>query len=148
MSEMPPAPRTARAFWPTAGRLLRELTRWPGRLSLMTALLVSSVLLTVLAPRVLGHATDLIYAGVVGLQSPAGADAEQVIAGLREQGRDQMADMLTAVDFTPGQGIDFPALGATLLLVLGMYVLAGVFLWLEGRILNDLVMRVVRDVRR
>ena len=148
MSEMPPAPRTARAFWPTAGRLLRELTRWPGRLSLMTALLVSSVLLTVFAPRVLGHATDLIYAGVVGLQSPAGADAEQVIAGLREQGRDQMADMLTAVDFTPGQGIDFPALGATLLLVLGMYVLAGVFLWLEGRILNDLVMRVVRDVRR
>ncbi|MDN5639981.1 MAG: ABC transporter ATP-binding protein/permease [Actinomycetia bacterium] len=148
MSEMPPAPRTARAFWPTAGRLLRELTRWPGRLSLMTALLVSSVLLTVFAPRVLGHATDLIYAGVVGLQSPAGADAEQVIAGLREQGRDQMADMLTAVDFTPGQGIDFPALGATLLLVLGMYVLAGVFLWLQGRILNDLVMRVVRDVRR
>ena len=29
MSEMPPAPRTARAFWPTAGRLLRELTAGP-----------------------------------------------------------------------------------------------------------------------
>lgn len=143
-----PAPTPVRAFWPTTRRLLGELARYPGRLVLVTVLLVASVLLNVIAPRVLGHATDLIYAGVIGLRTPSGTDAAQVIRGMRAEGQDTMADMLTAVDFVPGQGIDFAALGSTLLLVLGMYVLSGVFMWYQGRILNDLVMHVVYDLRR
>ncbi|MFI8596628.1 ABC transporter ATP-binding protein [Rothia koreensis] len=150
MSENPvgPEPTQAKAFWPTALRLVRELGRHPWQMVIMTALLVGSVVLNVIAPRVLGRAMDLLFAGVIGADMPAGTDPDDVVSGLRAQGKGQMADMLTAVDFVPGRGIDFPELGTTLCIVLGMYVLSGICLWIQGRMLNDIVMHVVYDMRR
>nr|WP_226985970.1 ABC transporter ATP-binding protein [Brachybacterium sp. FME24] len=46
-----------------------------------------------------------------------------------------------------GDGVDFPALGRLLLIVLGMYVVAALFDWLQGRLLNDVVMRIVYRLR-
>ncbi|MDN5686645.1 MAG: ABC transporter ATP-binding protein/permease [Brachybacterium sp.] len=46
-----------------------------------------------------------------------------------------------------GAGVDFPALGRLLLAVLGMYVIASLFDWLQGRLLNDVVMRIVYVLR-
>ena len=46
-----------------------------------------------------------------------------------------------------GDGVDFPALGRLLLIVLGMYVIAALFDWLQGRLLNDVVMDIVYDLR-
>ncbi|WP_083713519.1 ABC transporter ATP-binding protein [Brachybacterium sp. P6-10-X1] len=46
-----------------------------------------------------------------------------------------------------GTGVDFPALGRLLLIVLGMYVVASLFDWLQGRLLNDVVMRIVYVLR-
>ena len=54
---------------------------------LAVGLTVASVALSVAGPKVLGHATDLIFAGVIGRQLPAGASKEQVVAGLRAQGQ-------------------------------------------------------------
>src|SRR5699024_2214447 len=45
--------------------------------------------------------------------------------------------------FLSGQGVDFDALGRLLLIVLGMYVVAALFDWLQGRLLNDVAMRLV-----
>ena len=49
--------------------------------------------------------------------------------------------------FLSGQGVDFDALGRLLLIVLGMYVVAALFDWLQGRILNDVVMEIVYRLR-
>ncbi|MGP5079326.1 ABC transporter ATP-binding protein [Brachybacterium alimentarium] len=46
-----------------------------------------------------------------------------------------------------GDGVDFPALGRLLLVVLGMYLVAALFDWLQGRLLNDVVMRIVYRLR-
>nr|WP_245851275.1 ABC transporter ATP-binding protein [Brachybacterium vulturis] len=49
--------------------------------------------------------------------------------------------------FLSGEGIAFDALGRLLLMVLGMYVIAALFDWLQGRLLNDVVMRIVYVLR-
>ena len=46
-----------------------------------------------------------------------------------------------------GDGVAFDALGRLLLIVLGMYVIAALFDWLQGRLLNDVVMDIVYDLR-
>jgi ATP-binding cassette subfamily B multidrug efflux pump len=59
-------------FWPSARRLLGQLR--PERLWLMLVLVlgVASVTLSVIGPRLLGEGTNLIFAGVVSKQLPAG----------------------------------------------------------------------------
>ena len=42
--------------------------------------------------------------------------------------------MLSAMNVTPGQGIDFNAVGRVLLLVLVLYLLASIFMYLQGRL--------------
>ena len=49
--------------------------------------------------------------------------------------------------FLTGDGVAFDALGRLLLIVLGMYVIAALFDWLQGRLLNDVVMRIVYLLR-
>lgn len=92
-------------------RLLRRFSKEKASLYLMLGAVALSVALSVVGPKILGAATDLIFAGVVGQQMPDGTTKEQAIEGLREKGDDGLADMLTGVDFTPGHGIDFGAVG-------------------------------------
>ena len=47
-----------------------------------------------------------------------------------------------------GNGVDFGALARLLGIVLGMYVVAALFSWLQGRLLNDIVMRIVFRLRQ
>ncbi|MGZ8744261.1 MAG: ABC transporter ATP-binding protein, partial [Nocardioides sp.] len=106
-----------------------------------------SVVLTAVGPKILGRATDLIFAGYLGSQMPAGATREQVIAGLRAQGQDQMADLLSGVDFVPGQGIDFGAIGQVLLVVLAIYVVSSLLLWASGWLLQGIVQHTMYRLR-
>ena len=99
-------------FVPSAKRVLRLLH--PERFIVwgVVALAVASVVLSAIGPKILGGATDLIFAGVFGSQIPAGVTQEQAVDALRARGEDSLADMLAAMDHVvPGQGIDFDALG-------------------------------------
>ncbi|MGP9734926.1 ABC transporter ATP-binding protein [Brachybacterium sp. AOP42-C2-15] len=49
--------------------------------------------------------------------------------------------------FLTGEGVAFDALGRLLLIVLGMYLVAALFDWLQGRLLNDVVMKIVYVLR-
>jgi ATP-binding cassette subfamily B multidrug efflux pump len=144
----PEAPaRRARQFWPSAGRLLGLLRpQWPG-LVVVAAFGAVSVVLNVWAPLVLGRAMDVVFAGVVGRALPAGASREEAAQDLRARGEDGLADMVAAMDVVPGAGVDLPALGRLILLVLAMYLVASVLMWAQGLLLNRLVMRVVHDLR-
>ena len=147
MSETQEPARKPQQFWPSAARLMKLLTPHKAALTVVILAVVISVVLGVWAPRVLGRAMDVIFAGVVGRSLPAGADQEQVEAGLRAQGQDSTADMISAMTLVPGQGVDFTRLGTLILTVLAMYTVASVLMWLQGYVLNRVVMRVVYDLR-
>ncbi|KAB7834101.1 ATP-binding cassette domain-containing protein [Streptomyces mobaraensis] len=111
-------------------------------------LAVASVAMSVTGPKVLGHATDLIFAGVVGQQMPAGTTKDQALEGLRHSGHGNIADVLSGVDFTPGQGIDFGAVGTVLLWVLLIYIAASLFGFLQARVVTVAIQRTVFRLRQ
>jgi ATP-binding cassette subfamily B protein len=108
---------------------------------------ITSVALSVLGPKILGHATDLIVAGWVGKRFDTGVSKAQVVAALRARGDNRTADMLSSVDFIPGHGIDFTAVGQVLLWVLFIYVLSSLFLLVQARLTTRVVQRVVYRLR-
>ncbi|MFV2115637.1 ABC transporter ATP-binding protein [Micromonospora sp. LOL_025] len=134
-------------FGPSARRLLGRLR--PQRLQLIAviALAVLSVGLSVVGPKVLGWATDLIFTGVIGRQLPAGTTADQAVAAARAAGNDNFADMLARMDVVPGVGIDFAALARVLLLALGLYLAGSLLMWWQGWLLNGVVQRTVLRLR-
>jgi ATP-binding cassette subfamily B multidrug efflux pump len=134
-------------FWPSARRLLGQLQ--PERLWLMLVLVlgVAGVTLSVIGPRLLGEGTNIIFAGVVSKQLPAGTSKAELIAQLRAAGENQKADMLSAMALTPGAGIDFTALAGVLLWALVLYVLASGFMWIQAYVLNGVVQRTVFRLR-
>src|SRR4051794_8632044 len=69
-------------FGPSAKRLLGRLHPERMRVTLVVLLGVIGVTLTVIGPKLLGAATNIIFEGVVSAQLPAGASQREVIAGL------------------------------------------------------------------
>jgi ATP-binding cassette subfamily B protein len=128
----------------------RLLARFkPERLTLyaMLACVVLSVGLNVVGPKILGEATDLVFAGIVGRQMPAGAGKEEVLAQMRARGDGQVADMLRSTDFTPGEGIDFTAVGHVLLFAVGVFLVAGLLMAVATRLVNRTVNRTMFRMR-
>ena len=140
--------KKAQHFWPSAKRLFGLLKPEKAGIFAVLAMVLVAVVLNVIAPKVLGNAMDVIFNGVVSKNLPAGVSQDQVIAGLRAQGQDQFADMLSGMTLIPGAGIDFTLLGRLILIVLGMYLVSSLFMWLQGYVLNRIVMRVVFNLRR
>ena len=134
-------------FSGSARRLLGTLRPERFWLILVLVFAVVSVALSVIGPRLLGEGTNLIFAGVVSKQLPAGVSKADVIAELRASGDDSKADMLGAMTLTPGVGIDFGALASVLLWALALYVLASAFGWMQAYVLNGVVQRTVYRLR-
>ncbi|MFT4231897.1 MAG: ABC transporter ATP-binding protein [Leucobacter sp.] len=140
--------KKAKHFWPSAKRLIGLLAPHKWMFTLVVLLVVGSVVLTVIAPKVLGQAMDVVFNGVIGKQLPAGVPLEQIIAGARAEGNTQFADMLAGANVVPGEGIDFGLLSRLILAVLALYLLASFLMWLQGYLLNRMVMRIVYQLRR
>ena len=66
----------AMQFGPSAKRLLKTMAPEKAKVAAVVTLAVVSVGLTALGPRILGHATDLIFAGLFGSNLPAGITKE------------------------------------------------------------------------
>jgi ATP-binding cassette, subfamily B, multidrug efflux pump len=133
-------------FLPSSKRLLARMRPERVKAVAVVLLAVLSVALTVTGPRILGHATDLIFSGVFGRQL-AGTTKAGAVEALRAKGDGRLADMLSRMDVVPGRGVDFGAVGRVLMLVLAVYVAAALLGWLQGYILNDVVQNTVRRMR-
>jgi ATP-binding cassette subfamily B protein len=134
-------------FSGSAKRLLGTLRPERAWLVLVLFMAVAGVTLQVIGPRLLGEGTNLIFAGVVSKQLPAGVTKEQLIAQLRAAGENQKADMLGPMALTPGTGIDLAALASVLTWALVLYVLASAFMWVQAYVLNGVVQRTVFKLR-
>ncbi|MFF4584084.1 ABC transporter ATP-binding protein [Streptomyces sp. NPDC001388] len=128
-------------------RLLAQFRPERLTLSLMLVCVVMSVGLNVVGPKILGKATDLVFAGIVGRQMPEGASKEQVLDSMRERGDGSVADMLKSTDFTPGKGIDFDQVGEVLLFAVGVFLVAGLLMAGATRLVNRSVNRTMFRMR-
>lgn len=102
--------------------------------------------LNVLAPTVLGSATDRLLAGVVGAQFPDSFTREQVIIE-QQAANPKLAELLTNLDFQPGVGIDFEAIGWILALALALHVASAAVMITQGWVLNRAVQRTIYRMR-
>jgi ATP-binding cassette subfamily B protein len=137
----------SRDFTGTAIRLVKQLTPQRALAVSVVALGVGGIGISVIGPRILGHATDLLFNGVIGRQLPAGLTKEQAIAAAHARGDNTFADLLTGMNVVPGHGVDFGAVGRTLLLALGLYLLGALLVWLQFRLLNVAVQRTMFKLR-
>ncbi len=137
----------SRDFRRTAIRLVQRLTppRW-----LTTAVIAMGgfgVAVALTGPRILGRATDLVFSGVIGRHLPAGITKEQAIDAARARGDNMFADLLSGTNVRPGVGVDFGAVGRTLLLALGVYLLGALLVWGQARLVNVTVQRTMMALR-
>ncbi|MET7856568.1 ABC transporter ATP-binding protein [Streptomyces sp. NPDC005318] len=133
-------------FKGSSKRLLRRFAAEKTTLYVMLTAGVLSVALSVMGPKILGKATDLVFAGVIGRRLPEGTTKEQAVEGLRKT-NGGLADLLSGVDFTPGQGIDFDAVGNVLLTALAVYVGAGLLMLVSTRLSIRVINRIVFQLR-
>ncbi|MEV8452260.1 ABC transporter ATP-binding protein [Streptomyces sp. NPDC052095] len=133
-------------FKGSSKRLLKRFATEKTSLYVMLVTCALSVGLSVVGPKILGRATDLIFAGVVGRQMPAGSTKEQAVEGLRHS-NSTLADMLAGVDFVPGHGIDFGAVRDVLLVALAVYVGAGLLMLVATRLSIRIINRIIFQMR-
>jgi ATP-binding cassette subfamily B protein len=141
-----PAERT-RDFRGSALRLVKLLVPQRGPAIAVIMLGVAGVAIGVIGPRILGHATDLLFNGVIGRELPAGLTKEQAVAAARARGDTTFADLLSGMNVVPGHGVDFGAVARTLALALGLYLLAALFVWVQARLLVVVVQRTMAALR-
>lgn len=130
--------------------LLKPSALWFVFVSILGAI---GVVLTVAAPKVLGEATNIIYEGFISKTLgdsgvPAGTSQEQVVEILRSQGQDDFANMVEAfTDFQVGAGIDFERLRWIIVAVLAIYVGAALLTWIQGYVINVIMVRTMWRLR-
>ncbi|MGH3637713.1 MAG: ABC transporter ATP-binding protein [Mycobacterium sp.] len=134
-------------FKGSAIRLVKRLT--PQRVPTAIVLLIGivGIAIGVVGPLILGHATDLLFSGVIAHQLPASITKEQAVEAARARGDGTFADLLSGMNVVPGHGVDFAAVGRTLLLALGLYLLASLMLWIQARLLNVIIQRTMVALR-
>ena len=137
----------ARDLRGVAARMLGRLRPQRAAVAAVLVLSMCGILISAIGPRILGHATDLLFDGVIGARLPAGIDKAQAVADARARGEGTFADMLAAMDVVPGHGVDFGAVGRTLGLALGLYLVAALFIWVQARLLNVIVQRTLAGLR-
>ena len=137
----------SRDFKGAAIRLVKCLTPQRGPTAAVILIGVAGIAIGVIGPRILGHATDLLFNGVIGRELPAGLTKEQAVAAARARGDNTFADLLSGMNVVPGSGVDFAAVGRTLVLALGLYVVAALLIWIQARLLNVVVQKTMVTLR-
>jgi ATP-binding cassette, subfamily B, multidrug efflux pump len=147
----PPAPEASLEPPPPRPRPVRRLLGMlrPQSMLVLVALVLgtSSVGLSLYGPLLLGRATDLIIAGVIGRSLPDTITQDIVIQHLNETGRPNLALIVERLNVVPGQGIDFTAVTSILLIAMALYLANVLCLLVQGRLTVVVVQRVVFDMR-
>jgi ATP-binding cassette, subfamily B, fatty acid transporter len=131
----------------TATRLIKRLGPQRRLVAAVMALGITGTAIGVVVPRILGHATDLLFNGVIGRGLPAGITKQQAVAAARRHGDNAFADLLSGMNVVPGHGVEFAAVARTLLLALALYLVAALLLWVQARLLNVTVQRTMVALR-
>ena len=141
------APGKATNFGVSFRRLIGLLRPHAFAFAFVSLLGTISVVLTVAAPKVLGEATNIIFEGFISAQLPPGTTKAEAVEGLRAAGQNDLANLVSAMQITPGEGVDFARLTQVLVLVLALYIVASVLGWLQGYVINVIMVRTMWRLR-
>ncbi len=139
-------------FLPSLKRLARYLRPDRSLIGLAVVMAAFGVACNVAGPKILGHATDVIFQGFIGLELgksfPAGTTSEQAIALLRAAGHGSIADQVKNFGVVIGQGIQFHHLGVILGWVLVLYIAGALLMFVQGYILNTAAQKAMFRMRQ
>ncbi|MDQ6877571.1 MAG: ABC transporter ATP-binding protein/permease [Candidatus Dormibacteraeota bacterium] len=141
-------PQKTKDLGKTLRQLLARLRPERTPITISAILALGSVAGTVIGPKIIGNATNVIFDGVIGKSLPAGISKQQAVAALRAQGHGQIADLVSGANVVPGRGIDFTQLGQILALAALVYLLASGLTWLLSYIMAGVAQRTVYGLRR
>ncbi len=110
------------------------------------------VVLAVIAPKVLGQATNIIFEGfasnALAAQFPAGTSQEAAVEGLKAAGQTDYANMVSAMDgLVVGAGVNFDELRMVIVAVLAIYVVSSLLNWVQGYVINVIMVRTMWRLR-
>jgi len=148
MFGMGPPPAKTKDVGKTLRQLLARLR--PERIWIVVSALLAlgSVAFSVIGPKIIGNAVNVIFDGVLGKNLPAGLTKAQVVAQLRAHGQGQIADLVAGANVVPGHGIDFTMLGRILGLAGLVYLLSAALQWLLAYIMASVAQRTVFGLRQ
>jgi len=135
-------------FRGTFRRLVARLRPERLTIAIVAVLASASVVFSVIGPKLIGNATNVIFEGVIGKTLPAGITKDQAVEALRSRGQSQLADMLSGTNVVPGAGVDFTQLAQILLFAAVVYLLAAVLGWLQQYLMAGVAQRTVYGLRR
>jgi ATP-binding cassette subfamily B protein len=146
------APGKASNFGKSFGRLIGLLRPHAVAFIFVSILGALGVVLAVVAPRVLGDATNVIFEGVVssslGGQFPVGTSQSDVVAALQAAGQDDVANMVAAMpNFSVGTGVDFERLRMVTMAALAIYIASAFLTWIQGYVINIIMVRTMWRLR-
>ena len=121
----PRVPEQAQHFWPTTKRLIAYLRPWRVGVIVSIILAVISVILSILAPKILGEATTIIYDGMIKGYAEMKAGAH-----------------LTTLP------INFTRIWQIGITVILLYLFSGIFSFLQLQIMTRVSQRVVYNLRQ
>ena len=148
MGAMRPGGAKSKNVRETLRRLFDRLR--PERFRLIASLVVGvfSVGFSVIGPKILGSATDILFNGVIGRHLPVGSTKAQAIAHLRGVGQNQVADLVSGMHLTPGIGVDMNALGRILGIAAILYCCGALFNFFQGYLMAGVTQRTMFGLRR
>lgn len=121
----PQVPEQAQHFWPTTKRLIAYLRPWRVGVIVSILLAVISVILSILAPKILGEATTIIYDGM--------------LKGYAE---------MKAGTYLSTLPINFTRIWQIGITVILLYLFSGLFSFLQLQIMTRVSQRVVYNLRQ
>jgi ATP-binding cassette, subfamily B, multidrug efflux pump len=142
-------------FGPSFRRLVGELRIETPKIAAVMLLAVVSVVLSVIGPKILGNAMNVVFTGFMGTQvvtqfpQAAGMTHDQLLAAVQNLPQAKgIVDLLTAYpDLQPGVGVDFGKLAAILGAVVAIYVVSAAFSWGQAYIMAGVTQRTVYRLR-
>lgn len=131
----------------TAARLCKRLLASRGLMAAVVVLAIAGAAIDVIAPRLLGHATDLLFAGMMGRQLPAGTTKEQAVSAAYARGDGTVAHLLSTMDVVPGVGIDFTAIAHTLLVAAALFCVSALLVSVQAQLLKIAIQKMMERLR-
>lgn len=146
------APGKASNFRQSFFRMIGLLAPYKWAFAFVSLLGAIGVVLVVIAPKVLGEATNVIFEGVVsaalGDQFPQGTSQADVVAALRAAGQTDIANIVSAMqNFQVGAGVDFDRLRSVVVAVLAIYIASAFLTWVQGYVINVIMVRTMWRLR-
>jgi len=153
-------------FKGTISRLGKYLKPFKISLFLILTLAIGSTVFSIIGPKILGQATDKLAEGILGLKVydqiqanlppgvtlPEGTTGKSLLdkmdANIKSKIPKTYISAIEKMDVSKKPSIDFNSISKILLIVLGLYVISGIFYYIQGFIMAGITQKTIFKLRK